>query len=247
VSTEEQPAFGTLLGRFRAAAGLTQEELAERAGLSVEAIGTLERGTRTRPRRATIRLLAEALQLSPDDRSAFEQAARAEDGALPAADDIPKGDFLGALPAGELVGREQEQERLRSILDAVADGRGTVLLLGGEAGVGKTRLLQELMVEVRARGFIVLSGLGAPSEQDTPYALILDALGTLADRTPQGIRGEVQRRWRRVQSFIEGAAAAEEESRNQQLAQQQIFTAVSDLLLLLAQSTPVAVLLDDLQ
>ena len=52
-----RPHFGTLLRQFRLDAGMTQQDLAERAKLSVEAIGTLERGARTRPYRETVVLL----------------------------------------------------------------------------------------------------------------------------------------------------------------------------------------------
>jgi len=72
----EIPSFGDLLRRHRLAAGLTQEALAERARLSVRAISDLERGLHRNPQRDTAHLLAEALQLSPQDRAAFEAAAR---------------------------------------------------------------------------------------------------------------------------------------------------------------------------
>jgi transcriptional regulator with XRE-family HTH domain len=58
--------FGALLRRYRQAAALSQEELAERAGLSVDAVGTLERGRRTLPRPDTVTLLVKALGLSPE-------------------------------------------------------------------------------------------------------------------------------------------------------------------------------------
>ena len=55
------PSFGDLLRRLRSAASLSQEELAERAGLSVRGISDLERGLRQAPRLETVRLLADAL------------------------------------------------------------------------------------------------------------------------------------------------------------------------------------------
>jgi predicted ATPase/class 3 adenylate cyclase len=69
-------AFGTLLRRWRKAAGLTQEELAERAGLSARGISDLERGLKHRPHRDTVQLLADALQLTDQGRSTFETAGR---------------------------------------------------------------------------------------------------------------------------------------------------------------------------
>ncbi len=74
--SDEVSSFGELLRRHRLAAGLTQEALAERARLGVRAISDLERGLHRNPQRDTVHLLAEALQLSPRDRAAFEAAAR---------------------------------------------------------------------------------------------------------------------------------------------------------------------------
>src|SRR5215467_11673017 len=76
MSSLPPPTFADLLRRYRQAAGLTQEELAERARLSVQAIGALERGDRRAPRKETINLLAEALSLTEPERTAFEATAR---------------------------------------------------------------------------------------------------------------------------------------------------------------------------
>lgn len=79
MSTEPPPSFGALLRQYRHAAGLTQEELAERARLSRGAIDTLERGTRRTPRKETIALLAEALALTASERALLEATARQHD------------------------------------------------------------------------------------------------------------------------------------------------------------------------
>jgi transcriptional regulator with XRE-family HTH domain len=68
--------FGERLRRARQAAGLTQAELAERAGLSVRGVNDLERGARQSPRKDTVALLAEALGMADEERAAFEAAAR---------------------------------------------------------------------------------------------------------------------------------------------------------------------------
>ena len=68
--------FGNLLRRHRDDAGLTQEDLAERTGLTPQAIGLLERGERRRPHRYTVQKLAEALELGGGDLATFEAAAR---------------------------------------------------------------------------------------------------------------------------------------------------------------------------
>ena len=69
-------AFGNLLRRHRLEAGLSQEDLAERARISAAGIGALERGDRRTPQRETLTLLANALGLDPMRRQAFEAAAK---------------------------------------------------------------------------------------------------------------------------------------------------------------------------
>src|SRR4051812_19910800 len=69
-------ALGAQLRGYRERAGLSQEALAERAGLAVAAISALERGVRRRPFPHTLAALAEALDLSPAERAAFIAAAR---------------------------------------------------------------------------------------------------------------------------------------------------------------------------
>ncbi len=68
--------FGDLLRRYRVGAGLTQEALAERAGISVRGLSDLERGARRAPRRDTLLLLTEALDLSEHERTVFQAISR---------------------------------------------------------------------------------------------------------------------------------------------------------------------------
>src|SRR5689334_17643894 len=80
-SNADPAPFGALLLQLRAAARLTQEELAERARLSPKAIAALERGKRRRPRRTTVELLADALALDASARTQLVAAARDTAGA----------------------------------------------------------------------------------------------------------------------------------------------------------------------
>lgn len=168
------PAFGALLRRHRTAAGLTQEELAERASLSPRAITALERGERSAPRRETIRLLAGALSLSERETAALITAARSTTRPRSA----PPREALSP----PLVGRAAE---LAAIDQQLADGGPTLLLLAGEPGIGKTRLLDEAARRAGERGWAVLSGSCTRRGGQEPYAPVTGALaGYLAGLTP---------------------------------------------------------------
>src|SRR6516225_3020625 len=80
--------FGTLLRQYRIAAGLSQEALAERAGVTAQAISSLERGVRRTPYLATVGLLASALGLSDHERAALIAASRGETPLSPGVSDV---------------------------------------------------------------------------------------------------------------------------------------------------------------
>ena len=133
--------FADLLRRARHAAGLTQEELAEKASLSTRGISDLERGARRVPQHLTISLLADALQLSDTDRTEWENVRRAA-----ARSNLSAGQSTGTStsPAiwtshllSSLVGRQRETQEVTGLLK---DMRVRLLTLTGAGGVGKTRL-----------------------------------------------------------------------------------------------------------
>jgi transcriptional regulator with XRE-family HTH domain len=126
------------LRQLRASSGLTQEQLAERAGLSANAISALERGERTHPYPHTVRALASALGLSAEDSRKLQAAASPRERGQRA--DLP------SVP-GLLIGREQEVAELTELL---ASGVTRMLTLTGPAGVGKTRLALAAAGEVTA-------------------------------------------------------------------------------------------------
>src|SRR5512146_2518854 len=95
--------FGTRLKALRESAGFTQEELATIAGLSVHAVGALERGERRRPHVETVRALSAALDLTGAARDALMGSARAPVH-YAAADELT--DTSLPLPLTTLLGRD---------------------------------------------------------------------------------------------------------------------------------------------
>jgi transcriptional regulator with XRE-family HTH domain len=106
----DAPGFGALLRRLRADAGLTQEELAEAAGLSPRSISDLERGINRTARKDTARLLADALGLAGPPQARFEQVARGRATAAALTAPGPLTVRPGNLPAqlGTFIGRDRE-------------------------------------------------------------------------------------------------------------------------------------------
>jgi tetratricopeptide (TPR) repeat protein len=85
---------------------------------------------------------------------------------------------MARLPPGpRLRGRQVELRALGETLDRVASGRSAIVLVEGEAGIGKTRLLAEALEQARARGVRVMAGRAEALERTRPFGLVADTLG----------------------------------------------------------------------
>jgi tetratricopeptide (TPR) repeat protein/transcriptional regulator with XRE-family HTH domain len=140
---EPPVAFATVLRKLRTEARLTQEELAEAAGLSPRSVSDLERGIAATPRRETVRLLADALGLSGPARSEFEAVARGR--AVPAEAGTGSAGVAAAtrtLPR-DIASFTGRREELRELVGATAGAASpgavvSIHAIGGMAGIGKT-------------------------------------------------------------------------------------------------------------
>jgi len=146
-----------------------------------------------------------------------------------------------------MVGRDSELTRLLGLLDDAAAGRPAHALIGGDAGVGKTRLVSELAARAADRGFVVLSGRCAELGDSIPYLPLADALREGSTGPAAGPLGDALAA-RPVLSRLlpdrEAVPAAASEISG--LAQQQLFGAVLGLLAELAAASPVLLILEDL-
>ncbi len=84
--------------------------------------------------------------------------------------------FLQAAP---LVDRPEELHRLMNLFSSASDGRGALLLIGGESGVGKSRLMEEFRAQAMVRGATVLHGQAQPSA-GVPFEVFIEVLRELA-------------------------------------------------------------------
>ncbi len=160
---------------------------------------------------------------------------------------LPIGAFLGALPSTELVARDREMQRALAAADAVATGRGRLVLLAGEPGVGKTRLQQEIMLTVRNRQFLVATGRCYEVHQSVPFYPFTDALTDAYAASPPALRAAIPVRWPYLSRLLpELKAETLPAAPNTPEEQQRLFRAVTGFLQAVAAELPVAILLDDL-
>src|SRR6266567_1656184 len=186
---EDDRPFGRRLRDCRLSAGLSQEELAERSGLSVRTIGGLERGRNQRPYPVSGRRLA---QDRPAPRAEPSRGVFSADDAGPI---VPR-QLPPAVPV--FVGRQDQLAALTQLL-RLPGGTAVITAIGGTAGVGKTALAVQWAHQFAAEFpdgqlFVDLRGFapsGTPVMPADAVRVLLDALQVPADRLPQTVEAQL--------------------------------------------------------
>ncbi|WP_439655837.1 helix-turn-helix domain-containing protein [Lentzea sp. HUAS TT2] len=193
--------FGARLVQHRKNAGLSQEELSERSGVSVRAISDMERGRARSPQRRTTEALLDALGLDEDDRAELRGLARAGRVALTSP--------VWSLPmyVADLVGRDAE-------LDAIAEKSHGLVVVHGAAGTGKTSLAVRAahLLEDRFPDGQLLIDLEGSAQ---PLQRLLKDLGVPAEHVPEDVVGQTRLyrsllAGKRLLLVLDGARAEEE-------------------------------------
>jgi DNA-binding CsgD family transcriptional regulator/tetratricopeptide (TPR) repeat protein len=143
-----------------------------------------------------------------------------------------------------LVGRAAELGRLTELLSQAESGQPVVVLISGDAGVGKTRLTTELAAVAGQRGFTVLTGHCAELADTVPYLPLADALRTAG--TGPAVRDAVAARPVLSRLLPDRQSAGPDGADLLGMAQQQLFGAVLGMLAELASAAPVLLILEDL-
>lgn len=164
--------LAALLKTFRVRAGLSQQELADRALVSVQAVSALERSYRKAPYRKTLERIADALGLPADARAALELSARRARGTrLAEPEPGPEHNLPRQLTS--FLGRD---EVVREIAELVTTAPLTSIV--GTGGVGKTRVAIEVATQLRRRfpdgvWFVELAPLNDPMLLEHALAAVL--------------------------------------------------------------------------
>ncbi|MEA2674788.1 MAG: hypothetical protein QOI92_1980 [Chloroflexota bacterium] len=175
--TRADSPLSRLVRRHRDLAGLTQEALAERAGISARAVSDIERGLRSTVYVDTATRLADALALDGASRQLFEATAR---GRHATAGRLDAGRL--PVPLTRLIGRERE---LEWIVERLRTPEVRLLTLTGPGGIGKTRLAVQAAATVdHFTGGVAYVDLDSVRGPDQVASAVARGLGAQQPREP---------------------------------------------------------------
>src|SRR4051794_31586674 len=156
----------------------------------------------------------------------------------------------GTVPArvtsSRIVGRTAEVLELEAALADASGGTPSFAFVAGDSGVGKTRLLDEVLARARAAGATILAGDSVElGEGDLPYAALVSALRPMARAGDPVLDALDPRARAELARLLPGMAGAPASPVDDSAAQARLFEAVLHLLDRLGAETPVVLALED--
>jgi len=142
-----------------------------------------------------------------------------------------------------LIGQQREVARLRALIDQVKQGRWQVLLLSGEAGIGKSRLLAEGKRQADEQGFLVLQGTCFPIDRSSPYAPLLNLL-SLSTANSEPLASALTRLFPSLVDHVSSEPSSHPIEPEQD--KRRLFVALSQFFTGLADTQPVLLAVEDL-
>ena len=155
-------------------------------------------------------------------------------------------------PLTPFVGRQKEITQLRHCLEGAIRGQGSLVLVAGEPGLGKTRLVSELAIDTADRGLQVLTGRAYETEGMPPYLPFIEALNQrIRGRTQEELREDLGETAPYVAKLVPELRQCLPDVRelpalDPQAERYRLFEGVTDFLINVADHTPLLLFLDDL-
>jgi class 3 adenylate cyclase len=208
--------------------------------------------------RALENLVLALLAKSPEERPASATEVRQALEAIAAANSVERatvddGAALEHLNDGLFLGREAELRELRNAVDSAFAGHGRIVMLVGEAGIGKTRLAAETDTYAELRGATVLWGRCTQSAGAPPYWPWIQAIRSYVRSVDSEVlRSELGSGASDIAQIVSevgpqlGEAAGEALAMDPEQARFRLFDSVAGFLTNASQRTPIAIFLDDL-
>jgi DNA-binding SARP family transcriptional activator len=175
------------------------------------------------------RALSEELGVSPGDEAVALRSQIFED----------------AVEQVELVDRGEERELMRRALDDAERGSGSLLLLTGVPGIGKTALSEWLIDRAGRHGFLIGRGIAASVDGPWPYAPVLEAIDDLVRQAPE-LLDDLPETYRDELMRVRGAPGTPHERPDDADGHQRLFVAVDRLIGLASESHGLVLFIDDL-